>query len=160
MVIMEESKHRTEYKREYYEFNGNLRSVEVDKKSVEDMITKQEVWRTTKWLCEQKEHGCARLDFTRMAIATKVAKRVLTQSERDKLVERGVKDREVMSYETNDAIMRYVFKCWKEFEKYNMLTFTKVKYTRTFRRGRRYRQTYTYRETAVKLTEKGEGVVV
>jgi hypothetical protein len=70
-----------------------------------------------------------------------------------------MKPRELLSDCTYEAIRKYVFKCWKEYEKFNMLTFTKVKYTKTFGWGRRKRS-YTYRETAVKLTEKGKTVNV
>jgi hypothetical protein len=163
MIIKHNVKERTEYKRNFYE-DGLLRDIHVSRKDVEDIIDKKEVWRTVQWLCKNVHHGCARFDFTVYAIATKIAKRVLTGEEK-KMVENeslGLfkkKERELLSLETYEAIRKYTFKCWKEFETYNMVEFTKVSYTRTFGRGRR-RRSYTYKETAVKLTEKGKNVVV
>lgn len=153
---------RTEHRR-YYNDDDTVREIDVLRKDIEELFDIKEIWRTTKWLTEQTEHGCARFDFTIYCMATKIAKRVLTGEELKELEEHNnktklfkKKEREMLSDSTYDAIRKYVFKCWKEYEKFNMLTFTKVKYTRSFGR----RRSYTYRETAVKLTEKGKGVEV
>jgi hypothetical protein len=163
MIIKHNVKNRTEYNRNFYD-DGKLRDVDVSRVDIEDLIDKKEVWRTVKWLCGNVHHECARFDYIIFAIATKIAKRVLTGEEKKYIEEKNkglfkTKEREYLSHSTYEALRKYVFRCWKEFEKYNMVTFTKVKYNRTFGRGRR-RSTYTYKETAVKLTEKGKNVNV
>jgi hypothetical protein len=163
MLIKHKVLNRMEFKRNYYE-DGRIRDIEISRADIEELIDKKEVWRTVVWLCNNVHHGCARFDFINYAIATKIAKRVLTGEEKKYVEEKSkglfkLKERELLSYSTYEALKKYVFKCWKEFETYNMVTFTKVSYTKTFGRGRR-RRTYTYKETAIKLTEKGKNVVV
>jgi hypothetical protein len=164
VITHEPLKSRSEYKRTY-RANGKLRDVEVSRKDIENIISNKIVWNTTKWLCEQQEHGCARFDFTVYAIATKISKMVLTNKEIAQAEEESVgffqkKPREFLSTETMEQIKKYVYRCWKEFEQYNMVSFTKVRYKRSFKVGRRRRKTYTYKETAVKLTDKGKKVNV
>jgi hypothetical protein len=163
IIRHEPLKMRHEYERRY-DSKGRTLDVTVSRKDIEELIDIKEVWRTSKWLTEQTEHGCARLDFTVYCLATKIAKRVLLGEELKQVEEESVglfkkKSRELLSNGTMEQIRKYVFKSWKLYEKFNMLTFTKVKYTKTFGLGRR-RRSYTYRETAIKLTEKGRGVVV
>lgn len=163
MIIKHNVKHRTEYQRNFYE-DGELENIHLTREDIEDMIDTKEIWRTIQWLCKNVHHGCARFDFTVYAIATKISKRVLTGEEVKMIEEKSqglfkMKERELLSVETYDSIRKYVFKSWKLFEKYNMVEFTKVSYSRTFGRGRR-RRSYTYKETAVKLTEKGKNVNV
>ena len=154
---------RTEHRR-YYNDDDTVREVEVLREDIEELFDVKEIWRTTKWLTEQTEHECARFDFTVFCMLTKLAKRVLTGEELDIVEKKSVglfkmKPREMLSYSTHEAMKKYVFKCWKEYEKFNMLQFTKVRYTKSFGWGRR-RRSYVYRETAVKLTEKGKKVEV
>jgi hypothetical protein len=155
---------RHEYDRTYRS-DGRLEGVIVTRKDIEDRYDMKEIWRTTKWLTEQTDDGCARLDFTVYCMLTKLSKRVLMRDELAQLDEENVdrlfkkKPRELLSESTHSDMRKYVFKCWKIYEKFNMLEFTKVKYTKTFRVGRRGR-TYTYYETAVRLTEKGKTVEV
>ncbi|MDX5885022.1 hypothetical protein [Bacillus cereus group sp. BfR-BA-00999] len=160
MNIKHEVKSRLDYKRNYYD-DDSLRSVEVSRADIEDLIDMKGIWATTQWMCKQKEHSCARYDFVCMAVGTKVAKLVLTGDEKKKIAEQSEifkeKEREYLSEDTMQAIKKYVFRCWKIFEQYKMLEFTKVTYTKSFGRGRR-RRTYRYKETAVKLTEKGLNV--
>lgn len=163
MIIKHNVKYRAEYQRNYRE-DGELKDIHVTRNEIEDLIDKKEVWRTVTWLCKNVHHGCARYDFICFAIATKIAKRVLTGEEKKFVEEQSsgifkTKERDLLSFETMEAIKKYVFKCWKEFETYKMIEFTKVSYTKTFGRGRR-RRSYTYKETAVKLTEKGKNVNV
>jgi hypothetical protein len=163
MLIKHNVKNRADYTRNFYD-DGKLRDIDISRADIEDLIDKKEVWRTVQWLCKNVHHECARFDYIIYAIATKIAKRVLTGEEKKMVEEKSkglfkMKERELLSYPTYEALKKYVFRCWKEFEKYNMVTFTKVKYNRTFGRGRR-RSTYTYKETAVKLTEKGKNVNV
>jgi hypothetical protein len=163
IIRHEPLKMRHEYEREYRS-DGTTRCVKVGRKDIEELFDMKEIWRTTKWLTEQTEHGCARFDFTVYCMATKIAKRVLLNEELHQVENESTglfktKPRELLSDCTYEALRKYVFKCWKVYEKFNMLTFTKVKYTKSFGWGRR-RRSYTYRETAVKLTEKGKGVEV
>lgn len=156
-------KFRTEYERKYG-MNDKLVAVTVSREDIEELFDMKEIWRTTKWLTEQTTHGCARFDFTVYCMATKIAKRVLTNDEMADVESRGegifkTKPRELLCEDTYNALRKYVFKCWKVYEKFSMLEFTKVKYTKSFGWGRRKRS-YTYRETAVKLTEKGKKVEV
>jgi hypothetical protein len=163
IIKHEPLKLRTEYEREYRS-DGTTRTVNVSRKDIEELIDVKEVWRTSKWMSEQKEHGCARFDFVIYCIATKIAKRVLLNKEVDQCEKESVglfkkKPRELLSDDTYEQIRKYVFKSWKLYEKFNMLEFTKVKYSKSFGWGRRKRR-YTYHETAIKLTEKGKKVEV
>lgn len=156
-------KYRTEYVREYSN-TGKLMSIKVSREDIGELFDMKEIWRTTKWLTEQTEHGCARFDFTVYCMATKIAKRVLTNDEMHEIENESVglfktKPREKLSDCTYNAIKKYIWKCWKTYEKFNMLEFTKVVYTKSFGWGRR-RRSYRCKETAVKLTEKGKKVDV
>lgn len=163
IIRHEPLKNRNEYKREYRS-DGTTRCVKVSRKDIEELFDIKEIWRTSKWLSEQTEHGCARLDFTVFCMATKIAKRVLLNEEKEQVEKENTglfkkKPRELLSDETMRQITKYVFKCWKLYEKFNMLEFTKVSYSKSFGCGRR-RRSYTYHETAIKLTEKGKKVEV
>ena len=163
IIRHEPLKYRTEYERGYRN-DGTTIYVKVSRKDIENLIDLKEIWRTSKWLTEKTEHGCARLDFTIYCIATKIAKRVLLNEEEKQCKQESIclfkkKPRELLSDCTYEQIRKYVFKSWKIYEKFGMLEFTKVRYSKSFGWGRR-RRSYTYHETAIKLTEKGKKVEV
>ena len=101
MIIKHNVKERTEYNRNYYE-DGKIKDIDISRTDIEDIIDKKEVWRTVQWLCKEVHHGCARFDFINYAIATKIAKRVLTGEEKKYCEERSqslfkLKERELLS---------------------------------------------------------------
>lgn len=155
IIKHKELKPRTEYKRTY-DNKGNLREIHVSRSDIEELVSLSRIWSTIKWLNEKNAY-LARFDITEAALATYIAKQVLTAEER-KYVENELdaKLNSMLSQATYTCLADYLWEWYQNFKSQDYIRFMLAPYRVTYVKGN-YRRSYQSTTISAKLTDKGKG---